>query len=78
MARTLNQIRVHIRAVAENPAISTTLIQTEDLLALCDASEFKERWDEVAALVEHVDGINDERDSVPLLLKVRRAFSSQK
>lgn len=39
MARTLDQIRAHIRAVAANPAISTTLIQTEDLLALCDASE---------------------------------------
>lgn len=29
----------HIRAVAANPAIDTTLIQTEDLLALCDAAE---------------------------------------
>lgn len=39
MARPLNQIIAHIRAVAENPSISTTLIQTEDLLLLCDAAE---------------------------------------
>lgn len=38
MARELEQIVAHIRAVAADPSISTTLIQTEDLLALCDAA----------------------------------------
>lgn len=39
MPRTLNEIISHIRAVAADPSISTTLIQTEDLLALCTAAE---------------------------------------
>lgn len=39
MPRTLPQIIAHIRAVAGDPSISTTLIQTEDLLALCTAAE---------------------------------------
>lgn len=39
MPRTIPQIIAHIRAVAANPAISTTLIQTEDLEALCGAAE---------------------------------------
>ena len=38
MPRTLNEIKAHIRAVIANPAISTTLIQTEDLAVLCDAA----------------------------------------
>jgi hypothetical protein len=38
MTRPLNAIIAHIRAVAGDPRISTTLIQTEDLLALCDAA----------------------------------------
>lgn len=39
MPRLLPQIIAHIRAVAANPAIDTTLIQTEDLEALCTAAE---------------------------------------
>lgn len=39
MPRPLQQIIAHIRAVAGNPAVNTTLIQTEDLLALCDVAE---------------------------------------
>ena len=39
MPRPIKQIIAHIRAVAANPAISTTLIQTEDLEALCNAAE---------------------------------------
>lgn len=39
MTRPLPDIISHIRAVAGDPSISTTLIQTEDLLALCDAAE---------------------------------------
>lgn len=42
MPRELHEIRAHIRAVVVNPAISTTLIQTEDMEALCAASE---RWE---------------------------------
>jgi len=39
MTRPLKDIIAHIRAVAANPSVSTTLIQTEDLLALCNAAE---------------------------------------
>lgn len=39
MTRPLPDIISHIRAVAGDPSIGTTLIQTEDLLALCDAAE---------------------------------------
>lgn len=39
MPRPLKDIIAHIRAVAADASISTTLIQTEDLLALCDAAE---------------------------------------
>lgn len=39
MPRTLPQIITHIRAVIRDPSISTTLIQTEDLTALCDAAQ---------------------------------------
>lgn len=39
MARELREIIFHLRAVSANPAVSTTLIQTEDLLLLCDAAE---------------------------------------
>jgi hypothetical protein len=38
-ARPLPVIIAHIRAVAANPSIKTTLIQTADLLALCNAAE---------------------------------------
>jgi len=37
--RKINEIIAHIRAVSENPSISTTLIQTDDLLLLCAAAE---------------------------------------
>jgi hypothetical protein len=39
MPRTLTEVIAHIRAVSANPAIDTTLIQTEDLEALCAAAE---------------------------------------
>jgi hypothetical protein len=39
MPRKLNEIIAHIRMVAANPNIDTTLIQTEDLEALCVAAE---------------------------------------
>ena len=39
MPRPLNEIIAHIRMVSANPAVNTTLIQTEDLEALCDAAE---------------------------------------
>jgi hypothetical protein len=39
MPRKLEEIIAHIRAVSANPSVSTTLIQTEDLEALCDAAE---------------------------------------
>lgn len=39
MARSIKDVITHIRAVAADPSIDTTLIQTEDLLALCDAAE---------------------------------------
>jgi len=39
MPRPLLETIRHIRAVAADPTISATLIQTEDLEALCDAAE---------------------------------------
>lgn len=39
MPRPLAEVIAHIRAVSANPAIDITLIQTEDLMALCDAAE---------------------------------------
>ncbi len=39
MPRPMKDIIAHIRAVVANPSVSTTLIQTEDLSALCDAAE---------------------------------------
>ena len=41
MARKLHEIIAHIRAVAGNTAVRTTLIHTEDLELLCDAAENK-------------------------------------
>lgn len=35
--RPINEVIAHIRAVVANPNVNTTLIQTEDLAALCDA-----------------------------------------
>ena len=39
MPRTLTEIKAHLRAVIANGSISTTLIQTEDLAALCDVAD---------------------------------------
>lgn len=39
MPRSLHEIIAHLRMVAANPQVSTTLIQTEDLEALCCAAE---------------------------------------
>ena len=39
MPRKLSEITAHIRMVAANPSVSTTLIQTEDLVLLCDQAE---------------------------------------
>lgn len=47
MPRSLDEIIAHIRAVSANPAVSTTLIQTEDLEALCSAAEV---YSDLAAL----------------------------
>lgn len=38
MARSLSAIAAHLRACIEDGSIKTTLIQTEDLAALCDAA----------------------------------------
>ncbi len=54
MPRPLAEIITHIRAVAANPAISTTLIQTEDLLALCDAAELDRETMVEAIISAHV------------------------
>lgn len=43
MARPLPEIIAHIRAVVADQKVSGTLIQTEDLTALCDAAEENER-----------------------------------
>lgn len=37
MPRRLTEITAHIRAACGDPSIKATLIQTEDLIALCDA-----------------------------------------
>ena len=39
MSRPLAEIIAHIRAVCDAPSVEATLIQTEDLYALCDAAE---------------------------------------
>lgn len=39
MSRKLTDIIAHIRSCCDNPSIKTTLIQTEDLRALCEAAE---------------------------------------
>lgn len=39
MSRKISEVIAHIRAVAANPSVSTTMIQTEDLEMLCDAAE---------------------------------------
>jgi hypothetical protein len=53
MPRKLNEIIAQIRACVANPAISTTLIQTEDLEVLCDAAEEIER---LRAALEKIAG----------------------
>lgn len=39
MPRTIKEIVAHIRAACGDPSVAATLIQTEDLLALCDQIE---------------------------------------
>lgn len=39
MPRSLAEIKAHLRMAIANQSISTTLIQTEDLAALCDAAD---------------------------------------
>lgn len=39
MPRSLQDIITHVRMVSANPAISATMIQTEDLELLCSAAE---------------------------------------
>lgn len=51
MPRPLNEIIAHIRAVSANPAINTTLIQTEDLELLCDAASL-DREKMIEAIME--------------------------
>jgi hypothetical protein len=58
MPRPLPQILAHIRAVAGNPSINTTLIQTEDLLALCDKVDEAER---LRAALRQITEIEDEQ-----------------
>ena len=41
-ARSIPEIIAHIRMVCDNSSVDTTLIQTEDLYALCDAAESKD------------------------------------
>ncbi len=45
MGKSLDQILIHMRACIANDAISTTLIQTEDLATLCNAAEYGMRLD---------------------------------
>jgi hypothetical protein len=63
MPRPLPQILAHIRAVAGNPSINTTLIQTEDLLALCDEVDEAER---LRAIIAWLD------DNEPTLMSMVR------
>lgn len=51
MPRSLEAIKAHLRMVIANQSVSTTLIQTEDLARLCDATDalesglyWLERW----------------------------------
>lgn len=39
MSKPIAEIVAHLRAACENPSVKATLIQTEDLLALCEVVE---------------------------------------
>jgi hypothetical protein len=57
MPRELKAIVAHIRAISANPAVSTTLIQTDDLEALCNAAEALAAIDREALYVKATDAI---------------------
>lgn len=59
MARSLQEITAHIRAVSGNPSIAHTLIQTEDLLALCDYAENNRQ-----AMVDHMLSADRDKDQM--------------
>lgn len=59
MPRTLQEIVAHIRAVSDNPSIAHTLIQTEDLLALCDYAENNRQ-----AMIDHILSADRDKDQM--------------
>lgn len=52
----MTEIKAHLRAVIANGSISTTLIQTEDLEALCAAAD---AWDGVCDLMRDPNYSNE-------------------
>lgn len=75
MARRISEIVAHLRAVSDNPSVATTLIQTEDLMVLCDAAEQSPRHIETLhqtiykAMHERLHGIvSDEMLAGPIWL----------
>jgi hypothetical protein len=50
MPRALSEVIAHLRAVAADTQVFGTLIQTEDLLLLCDAAEMS-REDMIEAIL---------------------------
>lgn len=67
MARKLKEIIAHLRMVAADPTISTTLIQTEDLEVLCIAAEHN------AALYHALEMVLDANKSDPHIPKIALA-----
>ena len=55
MTRPLAEIIAHIRAVCDNRTVDATLIQTEDLYALCDAAELDRETMVEAIIAAHTD-----------------------
>lgn len=66
MARNLDEIKAHLRMVIANPSVSTTLIQTEDLAALCDVADAAQDLMDNSPL-----GDNDNQDDEDLAAALR-------
>lgn len=58
MPRPLAEIIAHIRMVCDDPSVEATLIQTEDLYALCD--EVEQLREACVVQGETIDRLHDE------------------
>lgn len=89
MPRELQAIVTQIRLVIANPAISTTLIQTEDLEVLCDAIDKNSRlhsilqqcedyFDQRADVVDGSYGTPEPNTEMQLLTEIKEALAHTK